>query len=188
MTKPVATLFVAALLAAGLSACGSHGAAPSANSNPSANSHPSVAASRSELTLARDYAKCMRDHGLTNFPDPTVSDGTISYGTDADRSAMKTAPSLSAAQEACKSIQQRISQLPGGKNWKPTAAEMQKLQQFAKCVREHGVPEWPDPDADGHFTVSPKLENENPETRIYPAQRACKQYWDGPVDFHGNKK
>lgn len=136
-------------------------------------------------TLAREYAQCMRDHGIANFPDPTVSDGNISYGTDDSiKGALGAHPEAVAA---CKSIQDRISQA-GGKNWRPTAADMQKLLQFAKCVREHGVPEWPDPDADGKFTIPPKLEDENPETRIYPAHRACKQYWDGRVDFHGSKK
>jgi hypothetical protein len=179
MTKPVATLFVTALLAAAVSACDS--GAP----DPSASSAPPAAGQQQFAALAREYSKCVRDHGIANFPDPTISDGNLSYGDDP---SMKTAIAAHpGAIEACKSIQERISQ-SFGKNWQPTAADMQKLLQFAKCVREHGVPEWPDPDADGRFTISPKLEDEDPQTRIYPAHAACRGYWDGSIGFHGSKK
>src|SRR5262249_19177558 len=133
MTKPVATLFAAALFAAAVSGCQSGGANPSASSAPPAGSQQQMSA------LARQYSQCMREHGVPNFPDPTVSDGNVSYGTD---DSIKTAPDFTQAVAACRSIQQRISQT-GGKNWKPTAAERQQLAAFAKCVREHGVSEWP---------------------------------------------
>jgi hypothetical protein len=179
MTRPVTTLFVTALLAAVVSGCQSGGAQPSASTAPPAGSQQQIAA------VAREYAQCMRDHGVPSFPDPTISDGNVSYGAS---DSVKAAPALPEAQQACKSISERLSQLPGGKNWQPTAADRVKLLEFAKCVREHGVPEWPDPDADGRFTISSKLEDENPQTRIYPAHAACKQYWDGSVNFHGGKK
>jgi hypothetical protein len=179
MTKPVATLFVTTLLAAAVSACDSGAPNPSASSAPPAGSQQQISA------LAREYAQCMRDHGVSNFPDPTLSDGNVSYGQDDNiKAAIGAHPDAIAA---CKSIQDRISQ-SGGKNWQPTAADRQKLLQFAKCVREHGVPEWPDPDADGRFTITPKLEDEDPQTRIYPAHAACRGYWDGSVGFHGGKK
>lgn len=135
--------------------------------------------------LAREYAQCVREHGIPNFPDPVVSDGNVSYGADdGTKAAVGAHPEAIAA---CKPIQDQISQT-GGKNWQPTAADKVKLLEFAKCVREHGVPEWPDPDADGKFTISSKLEDENPVTRINPALAACKKYWEGPVNFHGGKK
>jgi hypothetical protein len=180
MTKPVATLFVTALLAAAVSACDSGAPDPSASSAAPVGSQQQISA------LAREYSQCMRNHGIANFPDPTISDGNVSYGGD-DPSIKTAMGGHPEAITACKSIQDRISQT-GGKNWRPTAADMQKLLQFAKCVREHGVPEWPDPDADGKFTISPKLEDEDPQTRIYPAHAACKGYWDGFVNFHGGKK
>jgi hypothetical protein len=178
MTKPVAALFAVAILAAAVSGCDSGAPNPSAGSPTPGSSRPQIPA------LAREYSQCIRDHGVPNFPDPTISDGNLSYGEDP---SIKNVPGFTDAIAACKPIQERISQA-GGKNWKPTAADMQKLLQFAKCVREHGVPEWPDPDADGKFTISRKLEDEDPQTRIYPAHAACRGYWDGSVDFHGAKK
>ncbi|MCP2322168.1 hypothetical protein HDA40_000675 [Hamadaea flava] len=182
MTRPVAALFVTALLTTVMSACQSGGAEPSPGSvgSTAPGGRPQQIAA-----LAREYAQCVRDHGIPNFPDPTISDGNVSYaGGDSIKTAVAAHPEAIAA---CKSIQDRLSQV-GGKNWRPTARDLQKLVEFAKCIREHGVPEWPDPDADGRFTVSAKLEDENPETRIYPAHAACKGYWDGAVDFHGSKK
>jgi hypothetical protein len=179
MTKPVATLLLTALLSAAVSACQSGTAHPSASSTPPAGSQQQISA------LAREYAQCVRDHGIANYPDPTISDGNVSYGADDNTKAAVGAHPEAIA--ACKSIQDRLSRA-GGKNWQPTAADLRKLASFAKCVREQGVPEWPDPDADGRFTLTPKLEDENPETRIYPAFAACRGYWDGPVNFHGGKK
>jgi hypothetical protein len=179
MTKPVATLFVTTLLAAAVSACGSGAPNPAAGSAVPGGRQQQISA------LAREYAQCVRDHGIANFPDPTISDGNVSYA--GDDPSIKNAVGFTEAIEACKAIQDRISQA-GGKNWQPTAEDMQKLLQFAKCVREHGVPEWPDPDADGRFTITPKLEDEDPQTRIYPAHAACRGYWDGSVGFHGSKK
>ena len=178
MTRPVAALFISALLAAAVSACQSGGSHPSAGATPPASQQQFAA-------LAREYSQCVRDHGIPNFPDPTISDGNLSYGADDNTKAAVAAHPE--AITACKSIRDRLSQ-SFGKNWRPTAADMQKLLQFAKCVREHGVAEWPDPDADGRFTVTPKLEDEDPQTRIYPALTACKKYWEGPVGFHGGKK
>jgi hypothetical protein len=179
MKRPVSALFVTALFVAVASGCQSGDAHQSTSPTPSASNPQQIPA------LALEYSRCVRDHGIPSFPDPTISDGNISYGTDDSMKAAVVAHPDAIA--ACKSIQDRISQA-GGKNQQLTAAEKQKLVEFAGCVRKHGVPEWPDPDADGRFTLTDKLESEAPETRIYPAFEACKQYWEGSVNFHGDKK
>jgi hypothetical protein len=183
MTKRLTTLFVTACLAAAVSGCQSGGAG--SLTGQSAGTAPPAGSQEQTATLERQYSQCMREHGVPNFPDPIISDGNVSYGQD---DSIKSNPHLAEASEACKSIQERISSQPGGKNWNPTAADRQKLAAFAKCVREHGVPEWPDANADGSFTLTPKLEDEDPQTRINPAQTACRGYWDGPINSHGNKK
>jgi hypothetical protein len=52
--------------------------------------------------------------------------------------------SLAAAQEKCE------KHLPnGGEPEKANAEDLEKLQAYAKCMRDHGLPKFPDPDSDG---------------------------------------
>jgi hypothetical protein len=49
---------------------------------------------------------------------------------------------------------------------------MTKLRTFAKCIREHGVPNFPDPDEDGNFDLPDGMD----DAALRDAQTACKQY------------
>ena len=65
-----------------------------------------------------------------------------------------------------------------------TAEDIEKMGKFSQCVREHGIPEWPDPKADGNFPIDgtpidPKSD------RFQDAQKACRKYYDGPLDDSG---
>ena len=77
------------------------------------------------------FAQCMRAHGVSDFPDPG--------GSGPFESPISSAPAFVAAQKACGGG-------PGGPGL-PHATEAQKAQAiaFAKCMRTHGVPDWPDP-------------------------------------------
>jgi hypothetical protein len=77
------------------------------------------------------FAQCMRSHGVTNFPDPGSSGPQITPES--------SSPAFVAAQKACGGG-------PGGPG-QLHPAEAQKLQafRFAKCMRSHGVPDFPDP-------------------------------------------
>jgi hypothetical protein len=174
MTRTVAALYVTVLLAAAVSGCRSGGAHPSASST----SINSALTDQQLLAIARQYSQCLREHGLTRFPDPTLSDGRLRYDPAHDPKAdMDANP---AAVAACKSIADRL-RAPTKKDKQYTGAEKLKLVEYARCIREHGVPEWPDPDSDGAFTLTVALEQENPETRIIPAQKACQRYWSGEI-------
>ncbi len=63
-----------------------------------------------KLTQALDFSRCMRAHGVPNFPDPSTSDGGIGYnlsGVDTD------SPQYQSAQQACRS-QSGKGQSPAG--------------------------------------------------------------------------
>jgi hypothetical protein len=96
----------------------------------------------------------MRDHGLSSFPDPTMTDH------DGQQVAYLTAtipanpsPAFKSAQNACRGI------LPPPINASPTQLAQQRytreqhLLAFAKCVRSHGIPDFPDPNSQGQLTV-----------------------------------
>jgi hypothetical protein len=149
-------LAVVAAIAALVTACGG-GDPPSASS-------PSFA---QEVALAH----CMRSHGVPNFPDPNPSGG-FSLHQAIDRQVL-------AAYGACRHL------LPGG----PSLAQVQQLAQreqqkqeealpelvkFAQCVRSHGVPNFPDPPANGQGTApstGPGFDPKSP--RFLAALRIC---------------
>lgn len=80
-----------------------------------------------------DFAKCMRKHGVKDFPEGT---GPIKIG--AGSSLDPNSPTFKAAQQACQSL------LP-----KPSAAQIQKMKEnalkYSKCMRKHGLTNFPDP-------------------------------------------
>ncbi|MDT7729564.1 MAG: hypothetical protein QOI21_6140 [Actinomycetota bacterium] len=115
----------------------------------------------------RAFAKCMREHGI-DMPDPQVSpDGkgmglTVHSGEGKDIDMTK----MDAANEACRTL------LPNGGQMKPLdPAEMDKMRQDAKCMREHGI-DMPDPEQDGKTTM--KLERDQvDEGKMEAALKAC---------------
>jgi hypothetical protein len=84
------------------------------------------------------YSDCMRSHGVSNFPDPnTAGSGASTQSSPADEQS----PAYESAQRACADLH------PGGKPLQVaiSAAEKASMIVNARCVREHGVPNFPDP-------------------------------------------
>jgi hypothetical protein len=88
-----------------------------------------------------------------------------------------------AVQDACVSILQRLPASMQHQNRNPTAEELAKLRQFSQCMRQHGVPDWPDPRSDGTFPiVGTPLAAEGKSQRILDGRQACDQYFSGGID------
>jgi hypothetical protein len=83
-----------------------------------------------------------------------------------------------AAQDACQPI---LDRLPAAarKNSPPTPEELRGLLGFAQCMRENGLPEWPDPQADGTFPLPEPLRSEGKSPRLVTAERACEHFISG---------
>lgn len=74
-------------------------------------SQGSAGQQQGKLTQALDFAKCMRAHGVPNFPDPSASNGGIGY----DLGGVDThSPQYQSAQQACRSAQSGTDQSPSG--------------------------------------------------------------------------
>jgi len=125
-----------ALLAA---ACGS---SPSSTSTNQSSQNPANAAFR--------FAACMRDHGVTNFPDPQVTTTPGGSGVAlkmAVPAADAQSPNFKPARKACQSI------LPApGSGSDRHGPSKQVLLAFAQCLRSHGVSNFPDPNPEGQLT------------------------------------
>lgn len=124
-------------------ACGSDNPKPAAAQSSGQNAAAS----------AYSYARCMRTHGVSNFPDPKVkiSPGHASVAIAIDPS-ITGSPSFKSADKACSGI------LPGPATPAQQRAEEQAHKQnllaFARCLRGHGIHDFPDPDLNGELKLS----------------------------------
>jgi hypothetical protein len=73
---------------------------------PTGESSPATV-SAEDIAARQRYAACIRDHGVSEFPDPDPVTGDFTMD-DATAAQVKDHPSMRTAMEACRSI------LPGG--------------------------------------------------------------------------
>ncbi len=87
------------------------------------------------------FARCMRASGVSNFPDPQPGAGLLFSVTGLDRSS----PAFKAAQTKCMHLLSSGGPPGPGSTTHPSAQTVAKLVRIAQCMREHGVPDFPDP-------------------------------------------
>jgi len=91
---------------------------------------------------ALPFSRCMRSNGIPNFPDPNRN-GALPKSQLEQIAAGN--PRYPAAQTACGDLLPNGA-LPAGDQ--PTRAELRVIERdalrFARCMRTHGVPNWPD--------------------------------------------
>lgn len=160
-------------------ACGS--SQPNTGGSTSARSDPADAAK------ALAFAKCMRSHGISNFPDPTGGELKLQVQKTPNSTSVNgvevNGPAFQSAMQACH------SDLPNGGH--PSAAQTAKAKAQAlamsRCMRSHGVPNFPDP----QFQTAPGggfgIRIGGPGSDINPrspafqaAQKACGGILGGP--------
>ncbi len=94
------------------------------------------------------YSECMRSHGVTTFPDPNSS-GEIPK--EKVVAAVVGNPRSSAAQRACRNLIPE-SGLGPPQPAMPPRTQLADALSFARCVRAHGFPSFPDPTSQGQLT------------------------------------
>jgi hypothetical protein len=170
-----------AILATGCGGESTNGVAQigSTNSRASATSSGNASKPEDQPGDRVAYSACMRTHGVPNFPDPD-SNGRIvissGVGPNGQRTGIdNTTPQFKAAQSACQKL------LPNG--GRPTAAQQAQNQQamlaFARCMRSHGVPNFPDPKADGELTMGSRSGVDPDTPQFKAAQGACRKVAPG---------
>ncbi len=118
------------------------------------------------------FSGCMRSHGLTDFPDPTVG----SNGLPSWFGARNQAPAYKAADQVCKKDLPDIG--PHTSAEKATANRA--ALKYATCMRSHGVPDFPDPSGQGVIQINNAtgvLEQSSPA--FQKAEAACKSLDNG---------
>jgi hypothetical protein len=134
---PTARTAVAIAASTVIAACGS-----SSPSSSSSGGHRTQAQIQEQLHQdALSFARCMRSHRVSNFPDPTSPSADKEFLLGQIPGLNPQAPAFQSADTACKHL------LPGGGSSAhgATAQAMAQLLHTSRCLRAHGLPGFPDP-------------------------------------------
>lgn len=175
----------------GLGACGDNPAEPAvatAESRPAPTVGPSLDPVAQYVEGQRKWVACVRQAGY-NLPDPDAK-GHVDFGEFLTSSKLpKTDPGLLAALDKCAGVRPTVPaelqpSLP------PVSAEqLENRRRYAKCMRDNGVRNWPDPGPSGEFPTEnfvPDLASPDADIR---ALQICDPVLDGrkPATFDPNK-
>jgi hypothetical protein len=131
-------LAVAAGLVLLTAACGGSPSAAGSGGS-SAGSGGSSQAGGSPQTGQLAFARCMRSHGVTDFPDSGAL-GNASPSGDLDPNN----PTYRAARQACQSLWPHVNPDPA-----QAAQALSDGLKLSRCMRSHGITNFPDPSPHG---------------------------------------
>jgi hypothetical protein len=122
-------------------------------------------------TLWHELVVCARANGMPNLPDPQVDSNGEAHFPGGD----PPAPPKS-VERACRSVGERLA--AARREVEQTPADAATLLRFARCMREHGLPDFPDPQGDGQFqfagtNAGRELKQKDPASPVQTALRAC---------------
>ena len=112
------------------------------------------------------FSACMRSHGVPNFPNPVVSNNSVSLQITPSVGGGKGSPQF---QHAARSCQKYAPQRPAAQNI--TTAQQADYLKAAQCMRAHGINGFPDPDFSGGGVRFPLPQNMNPNSTQFEAAR-----------------
>lgn len=116
------------------------------------------------------YSACMQSHGDPGFPDPKRGPGGAwLYAVTPATQQYFTGPAYNAAQKACKKLQPNQALTPAQRE-----AAVKQLLQLARCMRAHGITDFPDPTSHGDsvgLQLGPSIDPSS--SQFQAAQKAC---------------
>jgi hypothetical protein len=141
--KIVRTAIMVGGVALMVSACGS---------SSSTSTTKSTLSPQSAVSKAYEFSACMRDHGVTNFPDPKVTTNGNQQQI-AIRVVGPNTPGFKTAQKACAGILPTPSKADLAAQAAAQQAHKRDLLSFARCMRGRGINGFPDPSTQGALTI-----------------------------------
>jgi hypothetical protein len=132
------TVVAVLLPLAGLAGCGAPGGGAAATATTG----------RQDVTvLVREVVQCLRSNGMPNLPDPRIDgQGQIKFPEGTPEPSERVL-------RACQSVIDRLPPSARGEREQNTA-DMPVLLRFGRCMRGHGLTDFPDPRADGTFQLT----------------------------------
>jgi hypothetical protein len=124
---PTARTAAAIAAATVIAGCGS--SSPSSSSSGGQTNASQAQAQQDTL----NFARCMRSHGVSNFPDDLNFQNVPGINP--------SSPAFKAAQTACQHLLPVKAPPPAA----PSAQTHEKLLRLSNCLRAHGYPSMPDP-------------------------------------------
>jgi hypothetical protein len=164
-----------ALLAA---ACGGGSNGPRVAQIGSGSTTTVKAASQtgSKKGVALAYSRCMRSHGIHDFPDPN-SDGEIQISVDLGSGSDlgPDNPQFKVASQACKAL------APSEGTPAQQAQRKAAALEYSKCMRSHGIHDFPDPNSSGGLEIqaTPGGDLDPNSPQFVAAQKACAHFMSG---------
>ena len=120
------------------------------------------------------FAGCMRANGISAFPDPDAS-GKLTVDAVANRSSVDTSSAAwKQAIGACKDLEP-----PGFTGGKVTPSQRTARLRFAQCIRDNGVPDFPDPTPNGPLVDTNRIPSANRPggmTILHAAMQKCRDF------------
>jgi hypothetical protein len=147
---------VLSLVVAGCGGGGSPGIASVSSSTASGITGSPTSAGRGTAAL-RVAGQCIRQHGIPGFPDPTVATSGLAKGERVlDKEILRTIPQsvVTRTLGECRTELERADVRTSGPHSAANTQDVQYLLAFARCVRRHGVPNFPDPSNQGSFNLA----------------------------------
>jgi hypothetical protein len=123
------------------------------------------------------FARCMRAHGIPNFPDPG---GDGHFNKHVLRQLGVSDARLRAVNGACQHLQ------PPGEA-PLTAQQQQDYLRAAACMRSHGIAGFPDPSFSGggvHFPVPSGIDPNSPQ--FTQARHTCQRLIPAGLPYSGS--
>jgi hypothetical protein len=135
--RAVASVLLVGAFGVGISACGS---SSSSSAGSTAGAGTSVASSNARYEARLNLAKCLRQNGLPNVPDPSPSGGAAGGGGGGIFRQLAGIPRTQ-LQSAMKACQQYVKQAFPAANLSPAQQEQfrQAFVKYATCMRTYGV-------------------------------------------------
>lgn len=123
------------------------------------------------------FSDCMRGNGVGAFPDPDASGELTADGVANNSSLDTSGPAWTKASAACKDLE------PAGFTGTKRTAEAQATSvEFAQCIRENGVKDFPDPDPNGPLVDTNRIPSSGSKagmTAINAAMKKCGEVYSG---------
>lgn len=146
------------------------GSACGGGSSPNSTAGPPTLSALTNQALA--YAKCMRAHGIPNFPGPNVQDNAQDKGAGFSLGNIDAhSPQFTSAAELCQK-QTGFGHITAAQ----LQAAMNNMLKVAECMRSHGIANFPDPFENSHqigFNLNGTGIDMN-SSRFKAAQAACR--------------
>ncbi|MDA0184695.1 hypothetical protein OJ997_30615 [Solirubrobacter phytolaccae] len=138
---------------------------------------PATGADKNKQAML-DFARCMRENGV-DMPDPKFEGGRVTMRAGGPGGKQINPDDMRAAEKACAKYQEAIK--PPDMSEEEKAENKKAALANARCMRENGVPDFPDPQFDenggAQIRIGKNLDPEGPA--FQKAMKACEKTMPG---------